>query len=403
MTKLELLGCLLGYFLAVSPAIAYQSPEQIVKLLQDQSPAGLSGHATVITAGKSIIANISVSLSTTDAELQKFAAELASRILVTGSQTPEQLVVVYEGSAVDRIKSVSISRDQWQLIKDKPDPYRTLSVEDGERAFGDFKPAPVATTAEASTNPYANLPTDDIPITPMPSAAPAALTNQRTKILERLELLRKKGVGTQPYLAILSESEDAFKKGNVEAGKECLDRLDNSLKEQEKQLSSRSTIRLKTGVTQSVSLPAPPTTAPPVAVSGATAPGGATRPGMIDLKSGHPEQDMFAAFLGNHSITEVKGTESQAAETIAKAVLGKALGVDCPNDGPFLLERVRIGTRIHELDLKKMNVSSFRLYFHDNIEALILSKDPRTLKQIADNIKYLERQLGLDALDKSKR
>lgn len=400
--RFQLIGCIAAAMLSALPACAL-SPSQIVRSMQEKSPASMSGHATVVSTGKDIIANVGVSEATSESDLRKFSADLAKRIFADASLPVARLVLVYEGEAIDRIKSVTITRDQWQSIKDKPDPSAELTVELGERATGDFKPA--ETPAVASANPYENaFAADDemAMVTPQLSHAPPELAAERAKILDRLETLHKKGVGTHPYLVILQESEDNFKKGNIEAGKECLARLDESLKDQEKQLASRSTVRLRTGVSQSVTLlPGVATTSAAAGVG--SSPANSRQPGAPNQKAEAGQSDLIMDLLGNHSITELKGTESQAMETVARVVLTKTLGVDCPNDGPFLVERIRIGTRLHELDQRHVNVRPYREYDRDMVESLIQSKDPRVLRQIADHIAYLERQIGLEQFDKKKR
>jgi hypothetical protein len=401
ITRSQLLGFVLLGILTTAPAQAIQTPTQILQSLQNQAPAGLSGHATVLYAGTEIIATISVSQATSDSDLKKFAAELSARILGDPSSHVDRLTVVYEGSAVDRVKSISLDRTQWLAAKDKPDPPSQLEIIEGERATGDFKPAATAVATAASTNPYENLPPpEEVIISPAASHAPPEVADQRAKIVSRLELLQKKGVGVHAYLAILNQSEENFKKGNMEAGKECLAKLDQDLKDQEKQLSTRSTVRLKSGVSQSVafqSLPPPPSIAP-------GQPAGAAGPGAPNLKAGTPtSDDLWKTFMGNHSVTELKGSETSVATNLATTLLKSTLGDDCPNDGPFLFERIRVATRIHELFVKRVDVSSYRMYNRDRIESLIQTKDPRALRMIADNIKYLERQLGLEQLEKNDK
>ncbi|HEY9790880.1 MAG TPA: hypothetical protein V6D22_10805 [Candidatus Obscuribacterales bacterium] len=402
ITRSQLLGFVLLGILTTSPAQALQTPTQILQSLQNQAPAGLSGHATVMYAGSEIIASIAVSQATSDVDLRKFAAELAARILGDASSHIDRLTVVYEGSAVDRVKSICIERTQWLATKDSPNAASQLEIIEGERAVGDFKPTTVAAAMPSSNNPYENLPPpDEVVVLPAVSHAPPEVANQRAKIIERLELLQKKGVGVHPYMAILNESEENFKKGNMEAGKECLAKLDQDLKDQEKQLSSRSTVKLKSGVSQSVAFQTLPP--PPSLVPGATAPAaaGAASP---NLKAGTPTSDeLFRTFLGNHSVTELKGSETNVATTLATQLLKSTLGEDCPNDGPFLFERIRVATRIHELFVKKVDVSSYRMFNRERIESLIQTKDPRSLRIIADNIKYLERQLGLEQLEKNDK
>jgi hypothetical protein len=93
------------------------------------------------------------------------------------------------------------------------------------------------------------------------------------------------------------------------------------------------------------------------------------------------------------------GTSDEYYDEIAKTMLQHELGDLAPCEGPFRMERFRIAKKIQELRNGGKSVDGLVQGFHKLEEmAAEGNKDPRQVPALADNVRYMEKNLGLSAL-----
>ncbi|HEY9793282.1 MAG TPA: hypothetical protein V6D22_22970 [Candidatus Obscuribacterales bacterium] len=319
---------------------------------------------------RNIVVTATTSQSATDKQLVAFVGCVADRVF--GDKDAESVVVFLEPSDNDQnVRSVALSRSRWESVKANP-----------------LSPSALVPGCEASGDITA------------PSTGGQSLDKDRTDFAERIDTLKRKGVGVEPYLKALQDWQSDVQQGAQESAREKMVRLTESVETQEKSLASRGSVRLKSTISQTVSLQPsrqnvvatmPVVHAQPKAVRDTD-----TQPQKLD-----DAYTIMQKYLGMSSINELHGSEQAVGDQLPLILAAKFLGPDCPDvDGPFLVERVRIALRIQELEHQRVQSSSYREYNQDKIEALVRTRNPRYAHQIADNIQYLERQIGVKELDR---
>jgi hypothetical protein len=362
---------LVALILAMPAVQARQDATQIVSDLKREAAPSVCSQIKVLSSdSRYIMVTATPNQSAADDQLRQFVSHVADRAF--GDKDAELLVVFFESSGTDHnVRSVSVSRENWESMKSGPSSSSALAFTPADEASDTFTPA---------------------------------LDQQRIQLADRIETLKKKGVGVEPYLKVMQDYETDIRQGADQAAREKLASLSDSIDSQEKQLASRGTVRLRSSISQVVSVVPAPSAPHPTAnaahpVAQAPAPA-------APAQSKQPDQPedaytLMKKYLGMSSINDLGGQEKTAADRLYLIIAAKSLGADCPDiDGPFLMERVRIALRIQELEHQRVQSYSYRDYNRDKIEALVRARNPRYMRQIAENIQYLERQIGVKELDR---
>lgn len=198
-----------------------------------------------------------------------------------------------------------------------------------------------------------------------PGTEQEALYNSlRGRILARIQNLEHRGAGTKPFLATLAQADSEFKNGQTIKAQASLYKLEEPIAGQESQLSLRAARN--------------------------------TASSNPRLAAGHG--DPRASGTANF-----QGTADAYYDEVAKSILQRELGDLAPCDGPFRLERFRIGKRLQELRQRGVSIdANLTLYRRTEELAAVANKNPRRLPELSDNIRYMEKQLGLTELQGSQ-
>jgi hypothetical protein len=189
---------------------------------------------------------------------------------------------------------------------------------------------------------------------------------ERAKVVARIESLRAKGVGVTPYVQEIIRADDVYTHGGDAVS--MISRLDNSVTEQEKARQDMQNI---------------------VAGHGQPAAGAAP--------AAHPATGASAADL---SVADYNGSMDGFVQQMVNSFITKEVGQWVPRKGPFMIERLRIARRIHELEAKNVRVDGLGNLYR-NMEDVVAAQDPRRLSELSTDIRYLQSQLGLSQLEGS--
>ncbi|HEY9719635.1 MAG TPA: hypothetical protein V6C69_19305 [Trichormus sp.] len=187
---------------------------------------------------------------------------------------------------------------------------------------------------------------------------------ERAKVVSRIEALRAKGVGVAPYVQEIIRIDDVYTHGGDAVS--MVSRLDNSVTEQEK-----------------------------------------ARQDMQNLVAGHSQPAVAAApaaraagARSDLSVADYNGSMDGFVQQMVNSFVTKEVGQWVPRKGPFMIERLRIARRIHELEGKNVRVDGLGNLYR-NMEDVVATQDPRRLSELSTDIRYLQSQLGLSQLEGS--
>jgi hypothetical protein len=191
---------------------------------------------------------------------------------------------------------------------------------------------------------------------------------ERARVAGRIDVLKAKGVGVNPFVDELSKIDDQYKRADVAGATNALTRLDDSISQQEKARQDAQ-VALASRPAPSVQMVAP---------------------------KGAPARSIEAA-RPNESIANFNGNVDDFVDKMVTQIVSKELGQYVPHKGPFMVERFRIAKRIHELEDQRMNVSGYA-NLYKKMEDIVASRDARRLPELSMNVQYLQQQLGLAQL-----
>jgi hypothetical protein len=189
-------------------------------------------------------------------------------------------------------------------------------------------------------------------------SAPAQYNTDKNALTKRINALAARRVGVKPYLDQLARVDDQAKRGELYEAAAGLAYLESVVDAQEQRFA------------QPVQRPSAPQR---VASSVPSSP------------------DFLAQFAGK--------TDQNYDEDIAMTILRRECGDLAPSKGPFRMERFRIAKAIQLMASKGRDVESFKIMYK-RIDALTIQigTDRRRMNGLADQIQYLQQQLGLAPL-----
>jgi len=188
---------------------------------------------------------------------------------------------------------------------------------------------------------------------------------ERAKVVARVESLRAKGVGVTPFVQEIIRADDVYTHGGDAVS--LLSRLDNSVSEQEKARQEMQSL---------------------VATH--------AQPAANGTRSAHPA----TASATDLSVADYNGSMDGFVQQMVNSFVTKEVGQWVPRKGPFMIERLRIARRIHELEGKNVRVDGVGNLYR-NMEDVVAAQDPRRLAELSTAIRYLQSQLGLSQLEGS--
>jgi hypothetical protein len=130
---------------------------------------------------------------------------------------------------------------------------------------------------------------------------------------------------------------------------------------------------------------------------------------MQNLVAGHSQPAAAAAAAhaarpagaqSDLSVADYNGSMDGFVQQMVNSFVTKEVGQWVPRKGPFMIERLRIARRIHELEGKNVRVDGLGNLYR-NMEDVVATQDPRRLSELSTDIRYLQSQLGLSQLEGS--
>lgn len=294
-----------------------------------------------------------------DDQLRRRAGLIGRAIASKQRDDLKPLTILFQDRS-NNVKEISFDLDQVRSFAGGDDSFVTsvaMSAAEQANSSG-YAPAPASygamTVAAASSIKSSN----------------SQFQAERAKVAGRIEVLKAKGVGINPFVDELSKIDDQYKRADVGGATLALQRLDSVIDEQEK--------ARKEAQTALANRPAPSAQV----VAPKAAPGG---------------RQLAAAAPGGSVITQFNGTTDDFVDQVVNQIVNKELGQFVPHKGPFMVERFRIAKRLKELEDQRMNVNGYATMYR-NMEDIVASKDGRRLNELSMNVQYLQQQLGLAQL-----
>jgi len=190
---------------------------------------------------------------------------------------------------------------------------------------------------------------------------------ERAKVVARIEALRAKGVGVTPFVQEISRIDDTYTHGGDALT--MISKLDSTLTEQEKNRQEMQ----KVASTRTVNR---------------------MQPAAYNVRG-----TRTAATSGSDiAVGDYNGSMDGFVSQMINTFVTKEVGQWVPRKGPFMVERLRIARRIHELEGQSVRVDGVGNLYR-NMEGVVATQDPRRLGELSMDIKYLQSQLGLSQLE----
>jgi len=210
--------------------------------------------------------------------------------------------------------------------------------------------------------------------------------SQRVKLVERIKALEGKGVGVKPFFDEVSRIDGLYSHGDTAGATAALGRLGSTVAEHEQIIKTKSVVAAR------------PAGAPAAAAAAAAPMSSAKQAAMQQMLSQMRAQGASQKQIDT-ALTNFQGTSDEYYDEIARTMLQHELGDLAPCEGPFRMERFRIAKKIQELRVTSVNTAGFTSFYRKLEEmAVIAAKDPRKIAEMADNVRYMEKQLGLSEL-----
>ncbi|HEY9718140.1 MAG TPA: hypothetical protein V6C69_11760 [Trichormus sp.] len=203
---------------------------------------------------------------------------------------------------------------------------------------------------------------------------------KRKRLVERIKWLESKGVGVKPFFDQLSRIDGLYSHGDSTTASTAMAHLVSTVSEHEQIIKQKSLTAAR-----------PVTAAAPQMSSAKQA---AMQQMLAEMKAKGASQKQI-----NDALADFQGTSDAYYDEIARTMLQHELGDLAPCEGPFRMERFRIAKKIQELRNSGAKTAGFVSYYRKlEDEAAEAQKDPRRLAEMADNIRYMNKQLGLSEL-----
>jgi hypothetical protein len=207
---------------------------------------------------------------------------------------------------------------------------------------------------------------------------------KRKKLVERIKWLESKGVGVKPFFDQLSQIDGLYSHGDSTTASAATARLVSTVSEHEQIIKQKALTASRSAATA----------APPQMSSAKQA---AMEHMLAEMRAKGASQKQI-----NDALADFQGTSDAYYDEVARTMLQHELGDLAPCEGPFRMERFRIAKKIQELRNGGVSTASFVSYYRKlEDEAGEAQKDPRRLAEMADNIRYMDKQLGLSELQGS--
>jgi hypothetical protein len=321
--------------------------------LKDSKALTPNAATDVWIAGSTVVVTTSSALISQDAALAQQATTLGHSVFSSAPGAIKQAIIIFnDGRDTKNTKSFNIDAAQdadiFRAEKAGQVPNPVGPVLKGDRSSTYIVGTVSTSVAHSSGSSESSE-----------SAAASALQAKRSALLVRIKYLQGRGVGVKPYLDQIATIDQRSKETGAEAAAVALGQLDKTISDQEKTLNARQT-----------SSRTPATTA-------AAAPG-----------SGADVDSLL------QSMQDFNGTPKDYQQTLKKALMQKEFGDLTVMSGPFMIERARIAKRIREYEGQGRNMAGYKNMFRQT-EAMIDTKDPRKMSEIASNVRYLQGQLSL--------
>lgn len=192
---------------------------------------------------------------------------------------------------------------------------------------------------------------------------------ERAKVVARVESLRAKGVGVAPYVQEIIRIDEVYTHGGDAVA--MIGRLDSSVTEQEKARQDMQNVITSHG-----------------------------QPATGAARANRSAASVAAPAAADASVADYNGSMDGFVQQMVNSFITKEVGQWVPRRGPFMIERLRIARRIHELEAKNVRVDGLGNLYR-NMEDVVAAQDPRRLSELSTDIRYLQSQLGLSQLEGS--
>jgi hypothetical protein len=339
---------LMASLISMNAPVFAQTASDLLSAIKASKAAG-SDNIRITSLHTQTIVTVQSDASLSNEESLKDRAVTIAR-LVSQDKATKPLTILFNDRA-NKVKEVSFDTTELTQLAAGSEIMH-IALNDADEAVDNISPASSHTVASVSA-----------------SMAGSKFQSDRTRLAERIDSLRTKGVGVTPFVQELSRIDDLYKHGGVAQASSSLSKLDETLTAQEKYR---------------------------VEMQATAAHNSRIQPASYSGSAGHVVAAVAA--VNASSVADYHGSMDGFVEQMINSAVSKEVGAYMPVKGPFLIERFRIAKRIHELELQRTRVDGYACLWR-NMEDVVAAKDPRRLSELNNDVRYLQSQLGLAQLE----